>query len=156
MKFSEGLFAKRRIPSSRLVAVYAGTVLDDSEYQDIFNNVSVEMLDDVHKNLIVLTDDLTINVPPHFSSITEYRGSLDHKANLKLDEDEINAEYDEMNHPRFGLVKCLRSIRDIEVGEEVYVDYGYGEEEEDWHPSWYKNILRKIHEDWERLNGKID
>ena len=149
MKFSEGIFAKRRIPRFRLVAVYAGVLLQDSEYHDNFDDVPDESYDDVHKNLIELNDDITIDVPPQFTSIVDYRSSLGHKANLKLDEDEVNAEFGEMNHPRFGLVRCIRSTRDIEPGEEIYVDYGYGEEEEDWQPNWYKNILWERNEDYD-------
>ena len=149
MRYSEGIFAKRHIPSFRLVAVYAGVLLSDSECQDIFENVSIEMHEDLHKNQIELNDDLTIDVPPYYSDIINYRGSLGHKVNNKLDEDEINAEFGNMNHPRFGLIICIRSIRVIEPGEEIFVDYGYGVEEEDWHPNWYKNMLWDRNKDYD-------
>ena len=147
MKFSQGIFVKRRIPRFRLVAVYAGLRMTHSEYDANYDDTPDESHDDVHKNLIGLNDDFTIDVPPQLTSIVDYRSSLGHKANHKFDENEINAEFGKMNHPRFGLVKCIRSTRDIEPGEEIYVHYGYGESEDEWQPNWYKNILWERNED---------
>ena len=143
MQFSDGIFAKRKIPKDRLVAVYAGLLLDNLEYQSIFKNVTFDTYADVHKNVIELNDSFTMDVPPNYSNIIDYRSSLAHKVNFKWKESEINGEFADMNHPRFGSVICIRSTRDIEIGEEIYVDYGYGEDEEDWHPKWYKDILRE-------------
>ena len=48
-----------------------------------------------------------------------------------------------MNHPRFGFLRCIRSTRAINVGEEIFVDYGYGtDEKDDGHPSWYQKGLQ--------------
>ena len=146
MKFSDGIFAKRPIPSGRLIAVYAGVLLNDFEYENIFINATGNRYDDVLKNLIELNDSFTMDVPSHYSNIVDYRSSLAHKVNFKWNVAELNGEFADMNHPRFGSVMCILSIRDIEAGEEIYIDYGYGKEEEDWHPKWYKNILRNIND----------
>ncbi|KAL6041580.1 Histone-lysine N-methyltransferase setd7 [Balamuthia mandrillaris] len=39
------------------------------------------------------------------------------------------------HHPRFGKIKCLKSIRNIRKGEEIYVDYTYDEED---CPPWFR------------------
>ena len=36
-----------------------------------------------------------------------------------------NAKLCWMKHPRFGATRCVRSIRPIQKGEEILVDYGY-------------------------------
>ena len=51
-----------------------------------------------------------------------------------------------MKHPRFGDVRCVRSLRIIEKGEEIYEDYGYavnGVTNEDV-PKWYLEKLDQI------------
>ena len=30
-----------------------------------------------------------------------------------------------MHHPRFGACNCVRSLRPIQRGEEIFADYGY-------------------------------
>jgi hypothetical protein len=30
-----------------------------------------------------------------------------------------------MNHPRFGRTRCVRSLREIGKGEEIFSDYSY-------------------------------
>ena len=48
-----------------------------------------------------------------------------------------------MNHPRFGFLRCIRSTRAINVGEEIFVDYGYGTDEtNERHPAWYQIGLK--------------
>ena len=45
-----------------------------------------------------------------------------------------------MKHPRFGDVRCVRSLRIIEKGEEIYEDYQYDVSNEDM-PRWYQEEL---------------
>ena len=145
MKFSDGLFAKHILPHFSLVAVYAGTRLNKQKHDQIFapKNITDEMSEDMQKNLITLDDDITIDIPPRYSSIIDYRSSLGHKVNHNFVDKEVNAEFGLMNHPRFGLVRCIRSTRAINVGEEIFVDYGYGtDEKDDGHPKWYQKGLQ--------------
>ena len=145
MRFSDGLFAKRVLPHFALVAVYAGTRLNKQEHDKIFSpkNITDEMYEDMQKNLITLDDDITIDIPPKYSNIVDYRSSLGHKVNHNFVDKEVNAEFGLMNHPRFGLVRCIRSTRAIGAGEEIFVNYGYGTDEKDeGHPTWYKHGLK--------------
>ena len=145
MKYSDGLFAKRIVPHFTLVAVYAGTRLNKIEHDTIFSssNITDEMSEDLQKNLITLDDHITIDVPPKYSRIVDYRSSLGHKVNHNFESKKVNAEFGLMEHPRFGIVRCIRSTRSIGVGEEIFVDYGYGSDESDeGHPMWYQHGLR--------------
>src|SRR5690554_3194072 len=59
-----------------------------------------------------------------------YCASLGHKANHSFGN---NSKYDLFVHPRFGDIKCIRTLRDIKKGKEITVDYGY----KDTFPQWY-------------------
>jgi len=145
MKLSDGLFAKRILSHFTLVAVYAGTRLNKIEHDKMFapKNLTGEISDDLQKNLITLDDEITLDIPPKFSNIVDYRSSLGHKVNHNFSSRKVNAEFGLMNHPRFGLVRCVRSTRAIGVGEEIFVNYGYGTDESDeGHPMWYQQGLK--------------
>jgi len=81
-------------------------------------------------------DEIVLDVPPHLSSATTFRATLGHKANHAADN---NAEFEFCQHPRFGDIKCLRTTRALAAGEEVTVDYGYGELVEHDPPRWFKD-----------------
>merc|ERR1711981_940836 len=95
MRFADGIFAKRVIPHFRLVAIYAGNLLNQASYDALFspNNVTDEEYENIQKNLISLNDDITIDIPPRYSNILDYRSSLGHKVNHNFDENKINAEF---------------------------------------------------------------
>ncbi len=77
---------------------------------------------------------VVIDVPAEFVPLGEYCGSLGHKANHSRAE--VNAAYGPYyGHPRFGDVVCIRALRDLDEGEEVFCDYGYKEGEEG--PEWW-------------------
>jgi SET domain-containing protein len=41
-----------------------------------------------------------------------------------------NTEFCFVQHPRFGHCRCIRSIKAIAKGEEIFIDYGYDVNEE--------------------------
>jgi SET domain-containing protein len=53
--------------------------------------------------------------------------------------DKPNVEFEFMVHPRFGEIKCLRTLRSIRAGEELLVDYGYGAFRERTPPVWFED-----------------
>ena len=71
-------------------------------------------------------------MPAPLSCTNHYVASLGHKANHHRPN---NAEYARCFHPRFGEIKCIRAIRDIEPDEEITVDYGYSPGSG---PAWYR------------------
>ncbi len=50
-------------------------------------------------------------------------------------------DFDFFTSPRFGGIRCLRSIKLIRKGEEIFVNYNY--DMEDDVPTWY----RRLHEE---------
>lgn len=48
------------------------------------------------------------------------------------------------DHPRFGKIKCIRTIKSVEPGDELTVAYGYDHAKlETDAPEWYKETLRE-------------
>jgi histone-lysine N-methyltransferase SETD7 len=120
----EGLFAKRALCKGETAAFYNGVRLthptvDARGWSDNANTMSLAPYD----------DDTVIDVPPPFDTVARYCASLGHKANHAPVH---NAKYAPAWHPRFGCIKRVVAIRDIEAGEEVTVDYGYTDERPDW------------------------
>eukprot|EP00112_Aurelia_sp_Birch-Aquarium-sp1_P009408 Seg2069.1 transcript_id=Seg2069.1/GoldUCD/mRNA.D3Y31 product="Histone-lysine N-methyltransferase SETD7" protein_id=Seg2069.1/GoldUCD/D3Y31 len=138
----EGLFAKVDMLEDEVMAFYNGVRLDHKlvDARDwTFNS-----------NTISLDDNTVIDVPEEFSNTSDYCASLGHKANHSFDP---NAKYDLFDHPRFGRIKCIRTIRPVKGGEELTVEYGYdhnglGPNNPDA-PQWYKD-------QYERFNSVKD
>jgi len=120
----EGLFARRHLPAGVVVTWYNGTRERGSR--------SERRRWDMNSNTIALIDDdptqrtgIDIDVAPKWSFTSTYKASLAHKCNHSFDETQRNAMYDMALHPRFGLIKCIRTTKSIKPNEELYVDYGY-------------------------------
>lgn len=128
----EGLFAKRDLDADTVASFYNGVRLSHEE---------VDGRDwSLNDNTISLDDEAVIDVPRSWSSVERYRASLGHKANHSSSP---NCKYDHFVHPRFGPIKCVRTVRHVSAGEELTCDYGYhhklpGSEIDDL-PSWFKS-----------------
>ncbi|XP_070613844.1 histone-lysine N-methyltransferase SETD7 isoform X3 [Erythrolamprus reginae] len=131
----EGLFTK--------IAAEAGTVL--SFYNGIrITHQEVDSRDwSLNGNTISLDDETVIDVPEPYSHVSKYCASLGHKANHSFTP---NSVYDSFVHPRFGLIKCIRTIQAVEKNEELTVAYGYDHsstgQNEPEAPEWYLAELR--------------
>eukprot|EP00466_Bigelowiella_natans_P014197 jgi/Bigna1/90901/estExt_fgenesh1_pg.C_820051 len=68
---------------------------------------------------------LSIDVPKEYALTTHYCASLGHKVNHSFDEKKVNCEYAHCDHPRFGQIRCIKTLRPIKKGEELLVSYGY-------------------------------
>ncbi|XP_065177251.1 histone-lysine N-methyltransferase SETD7-like [Sycon ciliatum] len=128
----EGLFAKRQLKAGELVAYYNGVRLSHS---------TVDSRDwSENGNCISLDDDTVIDVPPNLSSTTVYCATLGHKANHSFTP---NSCYAPCPHPVYGEIKCIHTIADVEVGEEITVHYDYNHISQDGMekpaPDWYLN-----------------
>lgn len=92
-------------------------------------------------NTLSLDTETVLDIPPPFDRLDTYAASLGHKANHHVAACR-NAMYDVYWHPRFGAIKCLRTLREVQAGEEILVDYGYGRKEDGAYdaPSWYQHL----------------
>ena len=87
--------------------------------------------------------DLLIDVPEKYRSVTEYKTTLGHKANHSF---KNNAEYAAVDHPVLGGIACLVAATDIDVGEEVFAHYRYGDIRHvdlQWYIDEYNHVYRQ-------------
>ncbi|OBS81009.1 hypothetical protein A6R68_20782, partial [Neotoma lepida] len=73
-------------------------------------------------NTLSLDEETVIDVPEPYNHVSKYCASLGHKANHSFTP---NCVYDMFVHPRFGPIKCIRTLRAVEAEEELTVAYGY-------------------------------
>ncbi|KAG1962543.1 histone-lysine N-methyltransferase SETD7 [Pimephales promelas] len=140
----EGLFAKTKAEANTVMAFYNGVRITHSE---------VDSRDwSLNGNTISLDEDTVIDVPEPFNLTENYCASLGHKANHSFTP---NCKYDSYVHPRFGQIKCIRTIRAIEKDEELTVAYGYDHEpsgkSDPEAPGWYTKQLLEFQQ---RVSGK--
>lgn len=125
----DGLFAKRDIKCGECISFYNGIHIS----HELVNKREWKYND----NTLSINDEFVIDIPKEYSTIDKYCATLGHKANhsFKLQ----NAQYEPYWHPRFGSIKCLRSIKSINKNEEIFVDYGYQDEFPMWYQDKYKH-----------------
>jgi hypothetical protein len=131
-----GLFAKRNISHSEVIAFYNGMqfVNEEEDIHDIqcfsqFSDLPPDKVDiDVkrkcHKYKISSHLGALINIPPEWDDINLYNATLAHKVNNKF-EPFTNADFSFMEHPRFGVMVSIFAIKNITAGEEIFLDYTY-------------------------------
>lgn len=143
----QGLFAKADAEMNTVMAFYNGVRITHSE---------VDSRDwALNGNTISLDEDTVIDVPQPFDQTERYCASLAHKANHSFTP---NCKYDPYVHPRFGPIKCVRTLRAVKTGEELTVTYGYdhgltgknGPEA----PDWYKRELEAFQQTQEAPTGQ--
>ena len=71
---------------------------------------------------ISFTEDYDLDIPVTMVNLEKYRATLGHKVCHSFTP---NCEFDNFQHPRFGLIKCVVTLRPISQGEELTVHYKY-------------------------------
>jgi histone-lysine N-methyltransferase SETD7 len=120
---AEGLFARRALPGDCVVTWYSGT-RDRAHRSErrrwSENSNTIALIDDVGAK-----SDIDIDVSAQWATTDKYCASVAHKCNHTFDRAAQNAAYCMALHPRFGLIKAIRTLRAVQAGEELLVDYGY-------------------------------
>jgi len=129
---SEGIFAKTFIKSETVVAFYQGLKLPiDYKEDDSWEGNEYKIFDPSR------TPEGTLDIPKEFLSSSCYSASLAHKTNHSFNP---NCQFQVFDHPRWGIVPCISTIKDICEGEELFVKYGY---DPDYSPTWYQVAWQK-------------
>ncbi len=122
--------------------LFALTDLEDGTIIAFFNGVRIPT-DGRKKSLefsdyrIGLNPDVDLDIPDEAKSVQAYRATLGHKANHSF---EPNAEWTVFEHPRFGLIRAIAALKDIQEGEEILVDYKIPMDKA---PNWYLLLWMK-------------
>ena len=62
-----------------------------------------------------------------------------------------NCKFSLAQHPRFGFIRSVVAIKDIQAGEELLVDYEYVPP----YPQWYKDAeVREVFQEYARAQFK--
>ncbi|KAM3842564.1 histone-lysine N-methyltransferase SETD7 [Diretmus argenteus] len=143
----QGLFAKTDVEPDTVMAFYNGVRITHSQ---------VDGRDwSLNGNTISLDEDTVIDVPPPFDQTERYCASLAHKSNHSFTP---NCKYDPYVHPRFGSIKCVRTLRAVQKDEELTVAYGYDHEPSGKNgleaPDWYKRELKVFQQRQEAPAGQ--
>ena len=131
----EGLFAKTELEEGEVVSFYNGIRLSHEEVDGREWSLN--------GNTISLDDDCVLDVPSQWSALSNYKASLGHKANHSF---KPNCMYDLFYHPRFGQIKCIRTLRKLDCGEELTCCYDYNHQKTDSTadlPDWYLTEFKK-------------
>lgn len=155
----EGLFALRDLPGNTVVTWYSGT--RDKGYKAerrkwSENSNTISLIDDDPDG-----HDIDIDVADAWSLTTAYCASLAHKCNHDFEPAKQNAKYDMALHPRFGLIKSIRTTRPVPKDEELFVDYGYtlkldpksGLAKGKAGPDWYRAAFNDFHQKKKQANN---
>jgi len=60
-----------------------------------------------------------------------------------------------MEHPRWGNIVCVASIKPIKTGEEIFTNYGYLLSDPPNDVPWYFEMKQRIEEE-ERMENEVD
>ena len=123
----DGLFARRPLPPRTVVAFYNGVRL---------THVAERARSwQLNANTISLNDTHVLDIPAPFDCARRYTAALGHKVNTALtrrgdvDQTRVNVMYDAMFHPLLGDINTIKTLRAIDVDEELFVDYGYDDDD---------------------------
>lgn len=131
----DGVFARFDIPKNTIVAFYNGVRLpfvlggpkedwSTSGYK-IFVNADFKSGE-------------RMNIPPQYVPLESYCSTLGHKVNHSF---EPNCSEWFIDHPRFGVIPCERTSKEIKAGEELFLDYEYDPYN---CPEWFEVALRSF------------
>ncbi|KAM9329635.1 histone-lysine N-methyltransferase SETD7 [Gastrophryne carolinensis] len=139
----EGLYAKVAAGPNTVMSFYNGVRITHQE---------VDSRDwSYNGNTISLDEETVIDVPEPYSKTNNYCASLGHKANHSFTP---NCMYDAFVHPRFGPIKCIRTISAVEKDEELTVSYGYDQCSEGQAgpeaPEWYQQQLETMQQNQQK------
>lgn len=121
----DGLFAKQLRPKGSMLAFYNGIRLNTS-------SLLMEQRYGHSDYRIRLNAEVDLDIPKGYESLEKYCATLAHKANHSF---QPNAEWLLFEHPRFGLIRALRALVNIEADQEILVNYTINLADS---PEWYR------------------
>ena len=147
----DGVFACQDIPQGRVIAHYSLLMYKFTEETDIYYSkcgFNESRSDDerraCYKYQIALVSYFAkISLPPELDY--EPYPNLGPKVNHHFQFN--NSAYNEIEHPRWGVIQGIGTIKPIKKGEEIFTFYNYKEEGFPADFPWYHDTHRRINEE---------
>ena len=96
--------------------------------------------------------DILLDIPEKYRSWANFRTTFGHKANHMFEGE--NASFGTVLHPSFGDIGSVVADRKIKKGDEVFVNYNYGYNE-DTVPTWYKEQFKRTYGNISLADGQL-
>ena len=133
----QGVYAKVDLPKNRIAAIFNGYKI--SLYAGISPAEGIEEEEKIYERLsynihMPEDEDFFIDLPPSKADLSVYCASLGHKVNHSFIP---NCRFGTMFHPRWGRVRTVETMEEVEEGQELLVDYGYDLLR---CPEWYREL----------------
>lgn len=158
----EGLFAKENIEKGQLVCLFNGIRRtkegraakaiscyneDWSDYRLFLGklNFSWGRRYSTDQKMHFSDHSTDLDIPTEFVSIDKYKATLGHKACHTFGQAK-NSRFDNLWHPRFGLIMSIVALRPIKQHEEILVNYNYDLK---LAPEWYRSLWFQYKKDEE-------
>jgi len=132
----EGLFLRRDVRGGQVLAFYGGIKIARTAYASDYK--------------MQLDEHTDIDIPGDYLGVHQYCATLAHKANHSFTP---NCEWGQFYHPRFGAVKCILTLEDLECGQEVLINYKLSPLATA--PRWYKQVWKR-HQGEEVTDSDVD
>lgn len=130
---NEGVFARFDVGIGAIMSFYNGIRLTDNEVDQRGWSENTYTM--------ILDEEIILDVPAPYTGIDQYCATLGHKVNHSFTP---NCVCDFFEHPRFGPIMAMQTIKAVKKNEELTINYGYGPmvigEEFDV-PPWYREIM---------------
>ena len=131
----DGLFARTDLPAERIVSYYNGLIVPGPDPQTgrepLYASSSAGNYQ-IYVDWRHTDNSPYVDVPLEATDFARYSASLAHKANHSF---APNCVYVTADHPRFGRIPALKTLREISAGEELFSHYKY---DMVLAPSWYQ------------------
>ena len=123
----DGLFARKDLPANVVVAYYNGLRILPDEHYGLSANCNYQ----IYVDWLNTNNSPYIDIPNSCIEKSAYCASLAHKANHSFNP---NCQYVPVEHPRFGRIPGLKTIKAVRKGEELFSHYKY---DMVLAPNWY-------------------
>lgn len=140
----EGLFAKVSIPQGTLIAYYNGIIFKPDDHDPYVGenttgySIMIESVKPWQKDNV---ESDHMDILPKYQSYEDYSSTSGHKINHSFNP---NCDWADAVHPCYERIPAIRTIFNIEQGEELFIHYMIDMEEA---KQWYKDV-------WENFSLK--
>jgi len=113
----DGLYVKRDVPANTTISFYNGIRVQPGE-QPPWSNGGYQIYVDWNKTSVITSE--LMDIPPDYVPAKRYKASLAHKINHSFDP---NCRWGVIEHPTFGRVPRVVTIKDLKAGQELSCHY---------------------------------